>query len=116
MHYKPAVNRKAQTSRHILVQTDENKRLAQDWRDEFQISEPYTAYSDKCIDKLTELQSIWDGHLGRISVAKDRIKRLDVSTQPVLSAPYRAEPITREVVKIKIEKMLKENITMPAQT
>lgn len=49
-------------------------------------------------------------------MAKRRIEPLDDNTQPVHSATYRAEPKTLELGKIKIDKMLKDNITEPAET
>lgn len=58
---------------------------------------------------------MWDGHLGRINVAKHRVKPFDDNTQPIHSSPYRAETTTREFEKIKIERMFKGDIIKPAQ-
>lgn len=65
---------------------------------------------------LTESQSMRNAHFGRISVAKDHIKLLEGSIEPVHSAPYGAGPKFREFEKFEIEKMLKDNKIEPAQT
>lgn len=59
---------------------------------------------------------MWDGHIGLVSVAKNRIKLLDGNIQPVFSASYKAGPWMKELEKIEIERMLKDDITEPPQT
>lgn len=57
-----------------------------------------------------------DGPLGRISVAKHRIKLLDENTQTIHLALYWAGPKTREFEKVNIENMLRDNIIEHTQT
>lgn len=61
---------------------------------------------------------MWRGHLGRIIVAKHRIKLIqpDTDTEPVNSATYRAASVPWEYEKNKIDEMLVENIIKPTQT
>lgn len=56
------------------------------------------------------MQSMWDGHLARIGIAKHRIKLLEESTQPAHSNPYRARPKTRDFENVEFEKMLSQKI------
>lgn len=58
---------------------------------------------------------MWDGHLGRINIAKHRIE-LEPKSNPVHLAPYRAGPTVREFQVHEIEKMLSKKVNEPAQT
>lgn len=105
--------------RHALIQDEESKLLrflSQDWLEEGYISEKYFAFPTEFIDMLTNFQSMWDGQLRRVSVAKHRIKLFDESTPTVHSAPYRAAPKAREFEIVKIENMLSQKIIEPTQT
>lgn len=55
-------------------------------------------------------------HLGRIKIAKHRIKLLSSSTVPVYSTPYRAVPKYREFEKVKVKNTFAENVIKMAQT
>lgn len=102
--------------RQTFIQNDDNKPLAQDWHDEFEISKPYYAYRDELMNMLAEFQLMSGGHLGRIIVATHFIDLLDGNTQSSYSEPHRARPKTREFEKIEIEEILKDNTVEPAQT
>lgn len=99
-----------------LYKMKNQNTFAQDWREEDHISKKYAACYDEFIDKLTKLQSIWNSHLGRISMAMHRIELLDESTRPENSTSYRAGPETREFEKIEIGKMLFQKIIEPSQS
>lgn len=102
--------------RHMDVLQEEIQRLAHDWGDEVDMSNNYGQYRQQCIDILSELESRWDGHLGRISTAKHRIEPNDPTIVLVHSDPYRAGPKKCEFERIKIDKMLAGKIIEPAQT
>lgn len=82
VHYRPASRKRFQMLYHASVQNDGSSRLAQNWWDEVHLSDKYSAYDDEFICMPTELQSMWDSHLDRISVAKHRIEFIDEMTQP----------------------------------
>lgn len=65
---------------------------------------------------LTEFQSMCNGHLGHISVAKNHIELLDKIAHAVHPAPYRASPKTQEFEMVEIDKMLSQKIIESAQT
>lgn len=73
------------------------------------ISTQYQAYKQPLFDILSQFQSLWYGHYGRITIAKNRIEFLKPDTGPVHSTPYPTGPKTREFDKAKIDKMLAEN-------
>lgn len=56
---------------------------------------------------LSQLQSLWKDHLGRLKVAKHRIKLLQPDTAPVHFASYRAGP-TKKFEKAEVKKSLQE--------
>lgn len=59
---------------------------------------------------------MWDGHIGRINVAKQRIELLQPDTTPVHSAAHQDRSRTREFEKAKIYKTLAESIIKLVQT
>lgn len=59
---------------------------------------------------------MWDGCLGRITMAKHHIKLLELDTAPVHSAPNRAGAKTREFEMAEIDKILATNVIEPVQT
>lgn len=115
-HYKPNVDRATKMARHTDVLQEDNQRLAHNWRDKVDLSNNHGQYRQQLIDMLSEFESMWDGHLGRISTAKHRIELSDPNTAPVLSAPPHDGPKTREFERIEVDKMLAENVIEPAQT
>lgn len=58
---------------------------------------------------------MWNGNLCRMTAAKHRVELGDEETQPFHSALYHAEPMSKKFEKIKIKKMLFQNIVKPAQ-
>lgn len=116
VHYSPAVDRKSQILRLALVQNDDTNRLAKDWCNKVEISEPCLAYCDEILDAVARFLSVRDDQLGRISVAKHRIKPLNNNTQPAHLALYRAGQKTRRFEKTGDKKKLNDNIFDPAQT
>lgn len=79
-----------------------------DWRVRVDGPEPYSTYSDKFMRMLDEFQSMGDGHLGLIIVAKRRIAPLDDNTQSVHSVPYRAGPETQEIERSRLKRCSKK--------
>lgn len=65
---------------------------------------------------LPEFQAIWDGHDGRINVAKHRIELLKDTDKPIHSAHYRVGRKTSEFEKVKIDKMLAQKVVERAQS
>lgn len=49
-------------------------------------------------------KSMWDGHLGRITVAKHHIVLNPLDESPIYSVPYRADPKQRELEREKLRK------------
>lgn len=68
------------------------------------------------MDKLSEFQYMWIGHLRRANNAKYSIELLKSNKETVHSSPYRAGLKTREFENTEPDKTLAENIIKPAQT
>lgn len=58
---------------------------------------------------------MWDGHLGRITIAKYHIELSQPDTAPVHLALCQACPKTCELKKTDIDKMVADYIVEPAQ-
>lgn len=67
------------------------------------ILENYSQNRKEFIDVLTTFQSIWNGHLGRISTMKNRVDLLSPMIRPINSVPYRAKPKTRNLEKSQLK-------------
>lgn len=65
---------------------------------------------------LAEFLNVWDGHIGWINVAKNRIEILEDTAKLVRPAPYRMRPKRKEFGKVEIDKMLAQEIIELAQT
>lgn len=65
---------------------------------------------------LTEIEGLWDGHLGRINVADHRTELFEDTAKPVHRILYRTGPKTREFGKNEIDEMLAQKVIEPAQT
>lgn len=65
---------------------------------------------------LSGVQSMWDGHLGQVRIAKCRIELTDECIQPTHSAPHPVEPESRKFEKAEIHKMLLQRLIDSAQT
>lgn len=63
----------------------------------------------------TQLSSMWNGHLSKISIAKHVIKLLP-NLSPVHSAPYQASCTVQKLLRLEIEKMLFQNVVKSEQT
>lgn len=59
---------------------------------------------------------MWDGHFGRITVAKQRIELSQPYKATVQAVPCRAGPNSRESEKAEIDETLAENVIKPSQT
>lgn len=58
---------------------------------------------------------MWDGHVGRITIAKHRIEMNTRDIRPINSAPYRVGPAARAFEKEEQAKMTKMRVIEPAQ-
>lgn len=109
MHYKPTEDQGSQMACKTVIQDDDAVQLAKDWRENVHTSEMYSAYRTELIDMLNKFQSMCNGHLGLISIAKHRTKFLEEGTQLVRSAQYGDEPNSREFEKVEVKKMLSQS-------
>lgn len=63
VHYEEIEDRQTQIERHINVENEDAERIAYDWKEEVRIDHKFDVHRDKVIEVMTEVQSMWDGHL-----------------------------------------------------
>lgn len=87
--------------RYKKIEHAEIERRTHDGRQEVNIDCKFDTYWDKFIKMIKELESMWNGHLGRIGVEKHHIEITLDQTWPICWVPYRAGPRTRELEKME---------------
>lgn len=70
--YKLKMDKAKQVDKHVQLQSENNKRLAQDWKDAIQLTEKYSEWKFPFVDMMDELSTMWDAYLGRVVFAKHR--------------------------------------------
>lgn len=70
---KPAEDRSSQMKRRDKVMNEDAKRQEKNWRDNVGIGYTYGNISKEITTMLSELTSMWNGHLGTIRKVKHRI-------------------------------------------
>lgn len=86
--YYEIVACKSQNNCHGYVSSADKELSKQNWKKYVQIEQEYTDYRDGFICILKDFWLTWDGHIGRINVAKRRIKIDAIAQHSVQSAPY----------------------------
>ena len=114
--YRRDENRDERMARHFEVKETDGKNEKTDWRTLINFNDEYAEYRDEFISMLEKYESMWDGHIGQITVAKHRIDLVDEGMRPIHAHPYRAGPKRRELEKAELDNMLKEGIAEPATT
>lgn len=55
---------------HLKVEREESERRENDWREMVKNDPKIEAYPDKFIGMMINTEPMWDGHVGRICLAK----------------------------------------------
>lgn len=66
-------------------------------------------------DLLSNFESMWDGHPGKISIVKHQIDLSPAQSKPIRFVLYRAGPKARELERNEIDKMLLGGVIRPTQ-
>lgn len=114
--YKPIENQATQMDHHKKLDTADEKKLNEDWREKIRFNAEYGRYGYEFKKMWEELEEMKDGHLDRITVYEDRIGLYDAETWPIYLAPYRAGLRTKEFERWEIYKMLLMGAIEPALT
>lgn len=80
------------------------------------LSEAFDQYEDSFLEMSTEFETICDGHLRLLSIAKQRIELLPNETKPIRCTAYFPGPKARNFQKFETDEMLSMNVIEPAQT
>lgn len=76
VHYKPAVVREFVIQEQTCIQSNATEQLSEIWNNEVSFTAWNQANKQLIIDRLLQIQSMWDGHLGSIAMSKHRIELL----------------------------------------
>lgn len=87
-----------------------------DWRKNVELLGKYSAYRDEIIYMMDKLDSIWDGHIGRIKEVKHRIELTLETDRPIHISLYPAGPAARQFQKWEIDKMVAQGVIEPSET
>lgn len=114
--YRLIVDKESQIREFTSIKCDTAKQLATDWIDDVAISSHYQAYKQTLIDVLSQFELMWDGHHGRLTISKHRMKLFQPDTVPKHPAPSRDGPKTYIFKKGEIDEMLAEYFMELVQT
>lgn len=108
-------------NREIQIQRNEQVENARDltnidWKDDGKISEDYAKYLIEFIASLSELESMEDGHLGRVRTSQHGIELTLEDKWPIHSAPNRAGCKACHLKQNEFAKMQEPEVFEPAQT
>lgn len=81
---------------HEAVNRKDEAILNKNWRENVQLSAKFKGHQLASVKMVGEYESMWDRHLLLLSVAKQRLNRLNHDVRLVHSVPYRAGPTARE--------------------
>lgn len=87
-----------------------------DWQEEVEISYDYAKYGLKFINMLSELEFMWDGHMGRVEEVRHKLEFSAEDSRPIRSMPIRAGLEVWEFGKNKIAEMLEQYVIEHAPT
>lgn len=116
VHYQSSEDRGTQMTGQNDVKAKDDCNLKLDQKCEVQLLNGYAEYHDQFPGMLSGFQSVLDGHLRQMNIAKHRIGLRGENTQPIPSAPYHAGPRAREFEKEEICKMFSQKFIKLAQT
>lgn len=70
IHSKPKIDKTTQMLRRKTSKETDSGKLKQSWQDKVHLSNEYAEYRKKFLNTLSKLQSMWNGYLNRLNVAK----------------------------------------------
>lgn len=109
-------NGEAQVDRQKKFQVNDKNRKTKNWEDKIQLGNPFEEYREDFFRFLSEFESMWDGHLGWIRIAKHWIGLTADDTHPIQCAPYIYGLYPQELEWMGIAKMLAMDNIEPTQT
>lgn len=100
-------------ARHTNVNAKYDHNLKLDWKNKVQLRSSYVEYRNQFLRFLRDFQSMWDDHLGQMTIAKYCVELTDENTQLIKSTYYRAGPRVRALEDAMIDKMLLQKVIKP---
>lgn len=114
VHNQPEIDRFLKMASHEQINPDYETRLPEDRRSVVTIPDQYKGHTEKSLQLLFEFADMWDGHLAGIKTTRHRIELRSNDVHQVDGHQYRAGPIARELAVKEVQKMLKEDVSEPA--
>lgn len=103
-------------TRHHISKDSDNEHPKTYWKMEEHISETYTKYNAKLVERVSKFNSILDKHLSCIKMAKHQIELISPEDLPISSRQYRVEQKACKFEKQWSYKMLRKNVIELAVT
>lgn len=85
--YKTAEDCAKKINCHEEVHIQDKAKCNSERKNEVQMLEKNDAYRDQMLKMMTEFESMWDQHLGRIKAVKHHIQLTSTDENPIQSAP-----------------------------
>lgn len=101
-------------NRHKRVDTVDDNWLKTDWQENINIGAQEAENRHKDLEKLAEFQQMWNGRLGRIDMALQRIKPNKLDVRAITFGPCRAGPKAGELENTTNDKRFCMNVTESA--
>lgn len=116
IHYKRTPDCLEPMAKHEAAKKKDKETRKKDWREDVQLPVKLQQHYQTFSEMLTELDSMWNGHLGRISLSKYRIDIFNNEVKAVLSVLYRARLTARQFSAAEINRMLVKRVIEPVVT
>lgn len=102
--------------RHHAVKKEDAGQADKHWTETVQYIEEYSKWKLSFLSKMIKYESMWDGNLGRIILAKHRINLNPPNASPNHANSYQAGPRRRELDQREVRQMLIAGVAKPAVT
>lgn len=73
-YYCSTIDKVLQIWEHTRLLSNVAEELTKDRKDEVAVSVQYQTYKQPFLDMLSQLESVWDGHLGCVTMVKHPIE------------------------------------------
>lgn len=101
---------------HEYVRKNAEEELDQNWEQQVKIFGSHFQFKGHFIKMLSDVDSMWDGQIGGVTIAKHRMELPSRDAETTHPAPYQAGPKAHEFEKHDVDQILLTGAIEPAQT
>lgn len=92
------------------VQKHDYEHLNRSLPDKVTVANRYRLHRPELLTLLDKVDSMWDGHLWKITRTKHCIKLAHNDARLIHSAPYTASPVARQFPATQVDRRLQEDV------